>query len=83
MNIMLCVTYTVFLLDVTGRVSYPVTNVSITPNEFVLMEKTSRLVTIMFQPLQETALKCQEGSHTAAHLAIYSGDEVLRRSYRR
>ena len=69
--------------DLTARLEYPSSHVSISPNNFVLMEKASMQVTIIYQPLQEDALKSQGGTYTTSHLVVYSGDEVLRREYKR
>lgn len=69
--------------DITARLEYPDTHVCITPNNFVLKEKVSTQITLSYQPLQDHAKKLQEGSYTSAHLVIYSGDEVLRKTYRK
>eukprot|EP00111_Clytia_hemisphaerica_P016231 TCONS_00048009-protein len=69
--------------DITARIEYPSTHVTISPNNFVLMEKTSCQITLTYQPLKEHALKAQRGSFTPAQLVIFSGDEVLRREYRK
>lgn len=69
--------------DITARLEYPDTHVTITPNNFVLTEKASEQVNIFYQPLKNHALKSQEGTFTCAHLVIYSGDEVMRSQYRK
>ena len=75
--------WTNFFLDVISKIEYPQSHVEITPNNFVLAEKTSCQITITYQPLKEHVLKSQESTFAPAHLAIYSGDEVLRRECRR
>lgn len=77
---MLTILY-VSTLDVISKTEYPSTHVNITPNNFVLPEKMSCRITITYQPLQEHAQKKEQ--FTAAHLAIYSGDEVLRKEFKR
>jgi len=69
--------------DITARIEYPATHVNITPNHFILLEKTSCQITLTYRPLQDDAIKAQEGTYTTAHLVIYSGDEVLRKEYKR
>ena len=70
-------------LDAIARIEYPSTHVDITPNNFVLMEKTSCQITLTYQPLKEHALKAQNSIFTPAQLVIFSGDEVLRKQYQR
>ena len=71
-------------VDITARIEYPMSHVTIAPNRFVLMEKTSCELTFKYQPLQEDAVNSQEGdTYTTAHIVIYSGDEVLRKEYRK
>ena len=72
--------------EITARAEYPASHVTVSPNRFVLMEKTSCELTFTYQPLQNDAQKCQQGqgkTYTTAHMVIYSGDEVLRKEYRK
>ena len=72
--------------DITARAEYPASHVTVSPNRFILMEKAARELTFTYQPLQEDAVRFQQGqgeTFTTAHMVIYSGDEVLRKEYRK
>lgn len=72
--------------DITARAEYPASHVTVSPNRFILMEKASCELTFTYQPSQEDAVRFQQGqgeTFTTAHMVIYSGDEVLRKEYRK
>ncbi|XP_068724654.1 centrosomal protein of 192 kDa-like isoform X2 [Montipora capricornis] len=62
---------------------YPPTHLSVHPNSFILSERTSKTLLVEFQPLEKDAIKCRTAVNSVAVIAMYTGDEFMRRQYKR
>ncbi|XP_046843108.1 centrosomal protein of 192 kDa-like [Xenia sp. Carnegie-2017] len=69
--------------DFQIRLRYDQTHLSIVPSEFVLPERSSKELVLVYQPLQHDAVACQQKMKRVADILFYHGDEVLRRWFRR
>jgi len=69
--------------DIHSLQQYPSSHLKVYPDNFVLSERTSKVVLIEYQPLEKDAINCRTSVNSVAVLAFYTGDEFLRRQYRK
>ncbi|XP_074619097.1 uncharacterized protein LOC141877946 isoform X2 [Acropora palmata] len=68
--------------DIHSLQQYPSTHLKVSPNSFILSERTSKTVLVDFQPLEKDAVKCRFVVNSVAVIAFYTGDEFMRRQYK-
>ncbi|XP_078367466.1 uncharacterized protein LOC144651409 isoform X2 [Oculina patagonica] len=69
--------------DIHSRQRYPSSHLNVHPDSFVLSERTSKAVLIEYQPLEKDAIKCRTSVNSVAVVAFYTGDEFLRRQFKK
>lgn len=69
--------------DIHSLQLYPSTHLKVHPHSFILSARTSKTLLIEFQPLEKDAIKCRTSVNSVAAVAFYTGDEFLRRQYKK
>ncbi|CAH1277142.1 CEP192 [Branchiostoma lanceolatum] len=69
--------------DLSARTQLPANRVRIEPSEFVLRERTTKVISVVFHISEKEEAICAERADTVGTLGLFYGDEISRKQLRR
>ncbi|KAI8491129.1 hypothetical protein Bbelb_311700 [Branchiostoma belcheri] len=69
--------------DLSARTQLPANRVRVEPSEFVLRERTTKVISVVFHISEKEEAICAERADTIGTLGLFYGDEISRKQLRR